>query len=125
MVGLFGCCLNFQNKQIYPRWPVKKDYEIGGKLHGVSIPYCLPISCKLVKFIYGSSHINQSKVEWLKVITRLNNDNGDNIFFCECCDWVKIRLAFPTEAGKKKKPFKIPMLSFEFHSTMLVGSHYT
>ena len=69
MAGLFGCCLKFENKQIYPRWPVKEDYEIGGELYCVSIPYCLPISCKLVKFIYGSLEIKQSKVEWLKVIT--------------------------------------------------------
>ena len=88
----------------------------------VSVPYCLPISCKLVKFIYGSSYIKQSKVEWLKVITRLNNDIGDNIYFCECCDWIKIRpLTFSSEEGKKKKNSDIPMSSFEFHSTMLVG----
>ena len=124
MVGLFAWCLKPFQKQTYPRWPVKKDYEIGGELYGVFVPWCLPISCKLVKFIYGSSYIKQSKVEWLKVITRLNNDIGDNIYFCECCDWIKIRpQTFSLEEkGKKKNNADIPMSSFQFHTTMLVGS---
>ena len=104
---------------ISPRWPVKEDYQLGGELFGVSIPYCLPLPSKRVKFIYGTSNqINQSRVEWLRVITRLNNGNGWNIYFCDCCDYIKLKQQEEEEKENhpQVKKSAIPMQPFDFHN---------
>ena len=112
------CCGIDLKKSKTPKWPTKRDYKQGGQLYGVSIPYYFPIPQEFVQFIYGTNKIEQSKIEWLKVITRLNSDNGFDVFFCDCCDWVKTKLQV-NKHYLKKQTFEIPMKSIEFHNMML------
>ena len=99
ITGCENSQFNCDNEQLlkFPRFPPKSDFEPGGELADCTVPYLLPIPSKIVKFIYGTDTVQQSKMEWIKLLTHLNEIVGVKILYCDCGQHLLRKAKIPVE----------------------------
>ena len=104
--AIFNC--KKENMSKYPRHIKQSDFEPGGELSEFkhTIPHCLPIQGKIVKFIYGTEQVGQSLNAWIKLLTHLNELVGYDVLHCDCGQHLLGKIKISEESTSKKSSFK-------------------